>query len=113
MGDVKLFTTPILDGIRIQQYKGFVVAENVRAINIVRDFFTRFRDIFGGRSESYQQVMQQMHTEVAVEIKRRASEMGANAIVGFTIDFDNIGSKSKSLLMAFARGTAVVIEEST
>ena len=113
MGDVKLFTTPILDGIKIQEYKGFVAAENVRAINIVRDFFTQFRDIVGGRSESYQQVMQQMRTEAVAEIKRRASDMGANAIVGLTIDFDNIGSKSKSLLMAFARGTAVVIEEST
>ena len=34
----------------------------------------------------------------------------ANAIVGFSLDYDNIGSKNKSLLMASAKGTAVVIE---
>jgi len=36
--------------------------------------------------------------------------MGANAIIGFTLDFDNVGAKNKSLIMAFAKGTAVRIE---
>ena len=41
--------------------------------------------------------------------KREAQELGANAIVGFRVDFENIGSKNKSLLLAYAKGTAVVI----
>jgi len=107
--DVKIFTTPILDGICIREYKGIVIARNVRAINIVRDFFTSFRDIFGGRSGSYQEVMKEMEVEVIDELKQEAAMLGANAIVGFSIDYDNVGAKSKSLLMASARGTAVVI----
>ncbi len=113
MDDVKLFTTAILDGIKIVQYKGFVAARNVRAINIVRDFFTSFRDMVGGRSASYQVVMQEMQDEAVAEIKRQASELGANAVVGLSLDFENIGSKGRSLLMAFAKGTAVVIQERT
>ena len=107
--DVQLFTTPILDGITITEYKGVVISRNVRAINIIRDFFTSFRDIFGGRSGSYQDVMREMQDEVIAELKAEAQRLGANAIVGFTIDYDNVGAKSKSLLMASARGTAVVI----
>ena len=110
MDDVQIFTTPILDGIKIKEYKGIVIARNVRAINIVRDFFTSFRDIIGGRSGSYQEVMKAMQAEVVAEAKVEAKKLGANAIVGFSLDYDNIGSKRKSLLMASAKGTAVVIE---
>ena len=110
MNDVQIFTTPILDGIKITEYKGIVISRNVRAVNIVRDFFTSFRDIFGGRSASYQDVMKAMQDDVIAEAKEEAARLGANAIVGFSLDYDNIGSKNKSLLMASAKGTAVVIE---
>ena len=110
MNDIRIFTTPILDGIKIKEYKGFVIARNVRAVNIIRDFFTSFRDIFGGRSESYQEVMRMMQEDVIAEAKAEATRLVANAIVGFNLDYDNIGSKNKSLLMASAKGTAVVIE---
>ena len=110
MNDVQIFTTPILDGIKIKQYKGIVIARNVRAVNIVRDFFTSFRDIFGGRSSSYQDVMKSMQDDVIAEAKEEARKLDANAIVGFSLDYDNVGSKNKSLLMASAKGTAVVVE---
>ncbi len=109
MNDIQIFTTPILDGIKIKQYKGIVIVRNVRAVNVIRDFFTSFRDIFGGRSESYQEVMKLMQNDVIAEAKAEAMRLGANAIVGFTLDYDNVGSKNKSLVMASARGTAVVI----
>jgi uncharacterized protein YbjQ (UPF0145 family) len=110
MNEIQIFTTPILDGIKIRQYKGIVFVRNVRAVNVVRDFFTSFRDIFGGRSESYQEVMRMMQDDVIAEARDEAAKLGANAIVGFSLDYDNIGSKNKSLLMASAKGTAVVIE---
>jgi uncharacterized protein YbjQ (UPF0145 family) len=110
MNDVQIFTTPILDGIRIRAYKGVVIVRNVRAVNIIRDFFTSFRDVFGGRSESYQDVMRQMQDDVIAEAKAEALSRGANAIVGFSLDYDNVGAKNKSLLMASGKGTAVVIE---
>ena len=110
MNDIQIFTTPILDGIKIRQYKGVVIVRNVRAVNVIRDFFTSFRDIFGGRSESYQEVMRIMQDDVIAEARDKAARLGANAIVGFSLDYDNIGSKNKSLLMASAKGTAVVID---
>ena len=110
MNDVRVFTTPILDGIRIREYKGLVVARNVRAVNIFRDFFTGVRDVVGGRSGSYQKVMDSMQDEVLDEVKEDARRLGANAIVALQLDYDNIGSKNKSLIMVSAKGTAVVIE---
>ena len=63
MSDVMIFTTPILDGLRIKEYKGLIITRNVRAVNIIRDFFTAFRDLFGGRSQSYQPVMKSLKAQ--------------------------------------------------
>jgi len=54
--------------------------------------------------------MKLMQEDVIAEARAEATRLGANAIVGFNLDYDNVGSKNKSLLMASAKGTAVVIE---
>lgn len=105
-----IYTTPVLQNVKVLEYRGLVTAKNVRAVNIIRDLFTSFRDIFGGRSESYQEIMEEMQNEVIREIKEEARRRGANAIIGFQLDFENIGSKGRSLVMAFAKGTAVVVD---
>jgi uncharacterized protein YbjQ (UPF0145 family) len=109
MDDVKIFTTPILDGIRILEYKEPLIVRNVRAMSIIHDLMTRVRDIVGGRSGAYQDVMKKIEDEVIEEIKAKAAEQGANAIVGFNLDFDSIDG----LLMGCAQGTAVVIENNS
>ena len=53
MNGIPVLTTPTVEGATVAEYKGFVTARNVRAVNVIRDFFTAFRDIFGGRSWSY------------------------------------------------------------
>jgi len=57
-----------LDGIKIRQYERIVVVLNVRVINIIRDFFTYFCDIFGGWSESYQDVTKDMENDVIAKV---------------------------------------------
>ena len=104
-----IVTTPILDGVAIQEYLGPVVVRNVRAINVIRDLFTSFRDIFGGRSGAYQDVLDNMYREVFQDLRQMAEQMGATAIVGLRVDFESIGAKRKSLLLAVGQGTAVRI----
>jgi len=110
MAAIPILTTPVLEGTSIAQYKGLVTARNVRGVNVIRDFLTAFRDFFGGRSGSYQDVMADMEREVLNEIRAAAQQLGGNAVIGFCLDFDNIGSKNKSLLMAYGKGTAVVLQ---
>ena len=110
MNEMPILTTHIVEAVKVAEYKGLVTAKSVRAVNVIRDFFTAFRDFFGGRSTSYQEVMSDMENEVLAEIRANATSLGANAVIGFTLDFDNIGSKNKSLLMAHGKGTAVVLQ---
>ena len=105
MDDINIFSTPLLDGISIKEYKGLVIVRNVRAMSIVYDWLTRIRDIFGGRSGSYQNIMKTMEEEVLAEARENARKQGGNAIIDFKLDFDGI----EGLVMATGQGMAVVI----
>jgi len=89
-------------------YKGIVTGESIIGANFVKDFFAGIRDIIGGRSGSYEQVLREAKDTAMAEMQERASSMGANAIVGIDIDYETVG-QSGSMLMVAVSGTAVLI----
>ena len=103
-----LSTTPQIEGRTIREYKGVVTGETIIGANIVKDFFAGIRDIIGGRSASYEEVLSEAKNTAMQEMVTRAQQMGANAIVGIDIDYETIGAKG-SMLMVATSGTAVVI----
>ena len=103
-----LSTTPQIEGHTIREYKGIVTGETIIGANFVKDFFAGIRDIVGGRSASYEQVLREAKDTSMKEMMQRAQAMGANAIVGIDIDYETIGANG-SMLMVATSGTAVVI----
>lgn len=103
-----LSTTPTIEGHPIKEYKGIVTGETIIGANIVKDFKAAIRDIVGGRSGSYENVLRKAKDTSIKEIIERAQEMGANAIVGIDLDYETIG-EGNSMLMVSVSGTAVVI----
>ncbi len=103
-----LSTTPQIEGRTIREYKGVVTGETIIGANIVKDFFAGIRDVVGGRSASYEQVLREAKDTSMNEMMERARAIGANAIIGIDIDYETIGS-SGSMLMVATSGTAVVL----
>ncbi len=103
-----LSTTPQIEGRTIREYKGVVTGETIIGANFVKDLFAGIRDIVGGRSGSYEQVLREAKDTSMNEMMERARAMGANAIVGIDIDYETIGGNN-SMLMVATSGTAVVI----
>ena len=103
-----LSTTPQIEGRTIREYKGVVTGETIIGANIVKDFFAGIRDVVGGRSASYEQVLREAKDTSMNEMMERARAIGANAIVGIDIEYETIGS-SGSMLMVATSGTAVVL----
>ena len=104
-----LTTTPNIEGYKILEYKGLVTGEAIIGANIVKDFFAGIRDIVGGRSKSYEKVLQEGKETSVREMMQRAEELGANAIVGIDIDYETVG-QGGSMLMVACSGTAVRIQ---
>lgn len=103
-----LSTTPQIEGKRIIEYKGIVTGETIIGANVFRDFMAGIRDLVGGRSNSYEEVLREAKDTSIKEMIQRAEELGANAIVGIDIDYETIGSNG-SMLMVATSGTAVLI----
>lgn len=103
-----LTTTPDIEGYKILEYKGLVTGETIIGANFIKDFLAGIRDIVGGRSKSYEKVLQEGKETSVREMMQRAQELGANAIVGIDIDYETVG-QGGSMLMVACSGTAVRI----
>ncbi len=103
-------TTPSIEGKRIVEYYGIVTGETIVGTNVFRDFFAGIRDIIGGRSSSYEEVLRQAKDTALKEMEDEAMRMGANAVVGVDLDYETVGGNG-SMLMVTASGTAVKVEK--
>ncbi|HIX66067.1 MAG TPA: heavy metal-binding domain-containing protein [Candidatus Anaerotruncus excrementipullorum] len=101
-----LTTTPSVEGRVILDYLGIVFGEVVSGVDFVRDMAASFRDIFGGRSRSYEDELQQARQEALEELEQRAAALGADAVVGIDVDYEVLGS-GNGMLMVTVSGTAV------
>jgi uncharacterized protein YbjQ (UPF0145 family) len=102
-------TTHNVEGKRILDYKGLVAGEAILGANLFRDLFASIRDIVGGRSGSYEKVLNDARETAIGDLMARATELGANAVIGVDLDYETIGTNG-SMLMVTAAGTAVIIE---
>ena len=102
-------TTPTIEGGRITRYYGIVSGETIIGANIFRDFFASIRDIVGGRSSSYEQVLREAKATALKELQDEAAALGANAVIGIDLDYETVGGNG-SMLMVTASGTAVYLE---
>ena len=99
-------TTPTIEGQPVRQYLGVVTGEAILGANLFKDLFAGIRDLVGGRSAAYEQELQRARQIALSELEQRATELGAQAIVGVDLDYEVIG-QGGSMLMVSASGTAV------
>ena len=103
-------TTNTIEGREIADYRGIVTGEAILGTNIFRDLFAGIRDLVGGRSGAYEQVLREARETAIKELQDEAAKLGANAVIGVDIDYENISTGSSgSMLMVSASGTAVSV----
>lgn len=106
--DFIVTTTNGVDGRPVQRYCGVVTGEVIVGANLFRDLFASVRDIVGGRSGAYEDVLARAREEALGEMRQRAVTLGANAVIGVDLDYEVLGANG-SMLMVSATGTAVYV----
>ncbi|MBT1162605.1 MULTISPECIES: putative heavy metal-binding protein [Bifidobacterium] len=99
-------TTPSVDGYTVTNYQGIVFGEVVAGVNMFKDIGASFRNMFGGRSQGYEEELLNARNEAIAEMQQRAEALGAHAVIGVDIDYEVLGTDG-SMLMVTASGTAV------
>jgi len=108
-----LTTSPTIEGVPIKAYLRPLSSHVVLGANIFSDFAAGLRDVFGGRSQSYQKQLKRLTDTVLYELESEAKALKADAVVGIDIDFSEMSGGGKAgMLMAIATGTAVILTRS-
>lgn len=99
-------TTNNIEGKKIESYLGVVCGEVIVGVNFVKDIVAGLSDFFGGRSSTYEDELVRARESAMDELKQRARNMGANAVVGVDIDYEVLGANN-GMMMVSISGTAV------
>ena len=100
-------TTNTIEGKQIGQYLRIVAGETVAGINAFKDISAGFRNLVGGRSNSYEGEIRKAREDALAEMVDRAHELGAEGVVGVDIDYESVG---QNMIMVTASGTAVTFQ---
>ncbi len=100
-------TTNGIEGKESIEYKGIVFGEVVAGVNFVKDLAAGLSNFFGGRSGTYEEELIQAREQALGEMKKRAENMGANAVIGVDVDYEVLGTDN-GMLMVSVSGTAVL-----
>ena len=101
-------TTNEVQDKRVVEYKGIVFGEVISGVNMFKDMGASLRNIFGGRSKGYEDELLTARENALEEMKTRAANLGANAIIGVKMDYEVLGADN-GMLMVTCSGTAVVV----
>lgn len=100
-------TTNSIEGKEITTYQGIVFGEVIAGVNFVKDMIAGLSNFFGGRSGTYEEELINAREQAIAEMVKRATAMGANAIVGVDVDYEVLGTDN-GMLMVSVSGTAVI-----
>lgn len=99
-------TTSSVEGRPIDSYLGLVFGEVITGVNMFRDIGASFRNVFGGRSQGYEDELMHARADALRELEQRARQMGADAVVGAKMDYEMLGVDN-GMMMVTVSGTAV------
>lgn len=100
-------TTNYIENATIEKYLGVVTTNLVIGTGFLSDLVASFTDFFGGMSGTYRRQMDDLYEKAYNALSLKASSMGANGILGFKNDFDEISGKGVQMFMISVSGTAV------
>lgn len=103
-------STNNIEGGEIVKYIDTICCNEVIGTNVFSDIAASFTDFFGGTSGTYRNKLNSLYGIVKKRLTEEAKSIGANAIIGYRIDFDEISGGNKQMLMVSASGTACFIK---
>lgn len=84
-------TTNSIEGFTIDRYLGLVTGEVIAGVNLIKDIGAGLRNLFGGRSQGYEEELLTARESAQRELVERAQRLGADAVVGVDLDYEVLG----------------------
>lgn len=109
--DHNLITTAFsIDGYKVKQNLGVVRGIIVRSRSLIGTIGAGLQTIFGGNITLFTELCEKTRLDSFEEMIKHAEALGANGIIGFRYDANEVMSGVAEVL---AYGTAVILEKET
>jgi uncharacterized protein YbjQ (UPF0145 family) len=99
-----LATTETIPGREVAEVLGVVRGNTIRARHVGKDILAFFRNLVGGEIGEYTKLMGESREQAIDRMTERATEMGADAVIGMRIATSMVMSQASEILVY---GTAV------
>jgi len=85
---------------------GMVTGQSATGTGVITEFTSSFTDLFGAQSSRHNQKLQQGENLCFAQLRKKALDLGGNAVIATDIDYSEVGS-GKGILMVCMAGTAI------
>jgi uncharacterized protein YbjQ (UPF0145 family) len=109
VGQFVMATTPTIEGYNIKKVLGVVTGLTPRTRGVLGKFIAGIESMFGGEVTAFTVELEKARLEAMERVKRKALNLGANAIVGLDLETSDLGLQT-GIVVISATGTAVIIE---
>ena len=106
-----ILTTETAHNLPVSERLEIVAAEVVVGMNVFKDILAGVRNVVGGRSNTIQTALKDIRLQALDELRSEAARVGADAVVGVSLDYQEIGATGSTMLFVIASGTAVKLEK--
>jgi uncharacterized protein YbjQ (UPF0145 family) len=100
-------TTETSHDLAVEKRLEIISSEVVVGMNIFKDLFAGVRNITGGRSDTIQKALKDIRVQALDELKREAFNVEADAVIGVSLNYQEIGATGSTMLILVATGTAI------
>lgn len=96
---VILTTTNSVDGFRVKEYLGIESVEYVIGTGMFSELSAGIADFLGLRSSAFEEKLKEAKRAATDALRFRAYRMGADAVIGFDLDYTEFGNNQIGLVM--------------
>ncbi len=98
--------TETIPGYSIDEVKGLVQGNTIRAKHVGRDFAASLKNVVGGELKGYTELLVEARRQALERMLAQAEQLGANAVVNVRFTTSAITQGAAEL---YAYGTAVIV----
>lgn len=104
-----IITTETAASLPVARRLGVIGAEAIAGMNIFKDAMIGLRNIVGGHSETLARDLKRLRSAALEDLRTEARRLGADAVVGVSIGYQDLAASGSTMLMVTATGTAVTL----
>lgn len=107
--NIRIFTTSTVLGENVTKHMGLVTGESLIGANLYKDMLGEVKGVVKKKQSQYEVQLGEARKIAIDSMMEKAEKLGANAIIGTRVEYNNLGGSMGNTIMVTVTGTAVQV----